>query len=82
MSPEPRSFDDLRISGLLWLINATVFHPRGRALAITTKPDGTALGWKLLGDGTEPWMFSDKDHDEIDSLFRAAMATLAEPPDA
>lgn len=48
-----RPFDELRATGLLWLINASVFHPRGYALAIH------ADGWSLLGDGGEVWQFGD-----------------------
>jgi len=46
---------DLRTDGLLWLINRTVFHPRGYALALDTT-DGRFF---LCGDGTEPWTFGD-----------------------
>lgn len=46
---------DLRSDGLLWLINASVFHPRGYALALDTT-DGSF--W-LYGDGKEPWTFGD-----------------------
>jgi hypothetical protein len=52
---------------LLWLINRVVFHPRGYALALHY-PDGTTreqidaggvepVGWELLGDGSEPWLY-------------------------
>lgn len=68
---EPRPFGELSDSGLLWLINAAVFHPRGFALALV-KRDGEVVGWKLLGDGSEPWRF-DQDMDE---RFAAAEATL------
>lgn len=38
-----RPFDDLRPSGLLWLINRVVFHPWGMALALhTDQADGSA----------------------------------------
>lgn len=67
-----RPFSELSDSGLLWLINATVFHPRGYALTLTVK-DGQALGWKLQGDGTEPWRFTRP----MDGKFAAAEATLA-----
>jgi len=55
-----RAIGDLQESGLLWLINRVVFHPRGFALAIAKRqPDGEFLAWVLLGDGTEPWSFDD-----------------------
>lgn len=59
MSTE-RSFEELRSSGLLWLLNREVFHPRGYALALNFEFDddgvlGVCTGWTLLGDGSEPW---------------------------
>lgn len=77
----PRPFGDLRAAGLLWLINRAVLHPRGYALALVYPPDtdhATAepVGWRLVGDGTEPWRYG-ADVDE-DTLFDAAEATLAE----
>lgn len=71
MAAQP--FSELRSSGLLWLINRVVFHPRGFALALSVR-DGEPAGWKLLGDGSEVWRF---EGDE-DVLFEAAMATLNE----
>lgn len=70
---QPRPFADLADSGLLWLINAAVFHPRGFALALH-REDGEVVGWSLLGDGSEPWRF---EGDDIDSKFAAAEATFA-----
>ena len=54
-----RPFADLRATGLLWLINASVLHPRGFALALAYDDHGEAIGWELLGDGGEPWVFPD-----------------------
>lgn len=69
-----RSFDDFRASGLLWLINRTVFHPRGFALGFVRDDEaGEVTGWELLGDGAEPWRF---DGDGEDGLFAAAEATF------
>lgn len=65
---------ELSTSGLLWLINRTVFHPRG--LALTVHADGdTAYGWSLVRtpDG-EPWQFDDAT--DADGRERAE-ATLA-----
>src|SRR5262245_41266673 len=54
-----RQLHELRDTGLLWLLNRVVFHPRGFALALFyegTFPDlGACTGWGLVGDGTEPW---------------------------
>jgi hypothetical protein len=44
---------DLQQDSLLWLINRTVFHPRGYALSYNTDTEEFAL----LGDGSEPWTF-------------------------
>lgn len=58
--PRPRPFADLRDSGLLWLINAAAFHPRGYALAIHYDENGDAIGWSILGDGTDPYTVPDE----------------------
>ena len=61
--PKGYPFEDMRTKGLLWLINATVFHPRGFSLAFhfDGHPDegGPATGWSVVGDGSEPWTFGD-----------------------
>ncbi|WP_328434532.1 hypothetical protein [Streptomyces sp. NBC_00425] len=60
--PDPdspgRPFEELRETGLLWLINRVAFHPRGLALALYLDGDGKAHGWSLVSnlDG-EPWQF-------------------------
>lgn len=41
---------DLSKDGLLWLVNAQVFHPRGYSLGLT---DGG--NFVLQGDGSTPW---------------------------
>ncbi|MET7477977.1 hypothetical protein ABZT17_26920 [Streptomyces sp. NPDC005648] len=64
----------LKESGLLWLINRTVFHPRGLALGMAYRDDGDVLGWVLLGDGSQPIQFPPDDEPE---LFAQAQATLA-----
>lgn len=70
MSGEDRNVD-LRGDGLLWLINATVFHPRGFALAQSVSTGALSL----LGDGREPWRFGD---DALtDEKFQAAEALFA-----
>jgi hypothetical protein len=66
--PKTRPMSDLRDSGLLWLINRQVFHPRGFALALDVNAAGKVVGWQLLGDGKEPWTF---DCDETERLARA-----------
>lgn len=82
-----RPFDELRPTGLLWLINTTVFHPRGYALALHFDDVGACTGWSLLGDGSEAWQFADQRVGEaqpgymtIDECFAAATATLTAAP--
>lgn len=70
--PPVRSWEELRSSGLLWLINATVFHPRGFALGIAYRGGDEPIGWCLFGDGTESWRFDE----QADPLFAAAEATF------
>jgi hypothetical protein len=76
-----RPFEDLgRQTGLLWLINTSVFHPRGYALELVSK-DGKWVGWRLIGNGREPFMFLDKDPAAIDECFRRATETLSQNHD-
>lgn len=44
---------DLRDDSLLWLINRSVFHPRGYALGY----DPDTGDFFLTGTGTQPWTF-------------------------
>lgn len=70
--PEVRSFDDLRDSGLLWLINTTVFHPRGYAIGLHyTGPNGTGVadGWQLFGHGAERIAYDESEEARLDMLF-------------
>lgn len=74
--PDPRPLEDLSTSGLLWLINASVFHPRGFALSLHVTADGKATGWSLMGNGTEPWYFEgprDARFAAVEATFREAM---------
>jgi hypothetical protein len=75
MSIQPaRPFAELADSGLLWLVNAAVFHPRGYALALV-RERGEVTGWTLLGNGSEPWRFGD----DCAAEFAAANRTLGGP---
>jgi hypothetical protein len=69
----PKPLSELRDTGLLWLINRVVFHPRGFALALITDEAGTVTGWNLLGDGSEAWAFS---AERDDRHFASAQKTL------
>ena len=75
-----RPFADLRPTGLLWLINTTVFHPRGYALAVHFDDEGNAVGWSLMGDGTERWTFDEggdwPEGGGMDDAFRAVKELL------
>lgn len=80
-----RPFDELMDSGLLWLINASVLHPRGLALALHVDNEtGKASGWSLryAGDGEAyryavPCELDDPSKAaDIDDLFRRAEETL------
>lgn len=67
--PAPRSFRELRDTGILWAINRHVFHPRGFALALEwpagADPDtDEPNGWVMLGDGSEVWAFENATDDE------------------
>lgn len=64
-----RDMRELSSSGLLWLINTSVFWPRGFSLALTFEDDGSFAGWELLGDGSQPWQHVDPPE-----------ATQAQPP--
>jgi hypothetical protein len=71
-----RPWEDLSSTGLLWLVNRVVFHPRGFALTLV-KQHGKVVGWNLQDDGTEVWRFTD---DKDDQHFAEAQRTLAAPP--
>lgn len=76
---DARPFIDLRDSGLLWLINRVVFHPRGFALALLVR-NGEAVGWELLGDGEEVWTMGDGINEEalfakVQNLLKTAGPT-------
>lgn len=72
--PPARPFAELRDSGLLWLINRVVFHPRRVAMALHADETGGMYGWSLLPspDGG-PWTYPE---DVEPDYLRAAEATL------
>ncbi|MGW0566079.1 hypothetical protein [Streptomyces tauricus] len=70
---ELQPLSELSASGLLWLINRAVFHPRGLALALNQEGD-EITGWLLLAaDDGEPFSFPNRD-DEMG--YQRAEATL------
>lgn len=47
-------------SGLLWLINAAILHPRGYAMTASIDEEtGRVLELFVQGDGSEPWCFGE-----------------------
>ncbi|MFF6985604.1 hypothetical protein [Streptomyces sp. NPDC010273] len=76
---ELQPLDGLSDSGLLWLINRSVFHPRGLALALNREEDGTITGWLLLAAAEgEPFSFPDRDdttgYQRAEATLRAALS--------
>lgn len=71
-----RPLADLRTTGILWLINRVVFHPRGFALALDMDEDsGEVFGWTLLGNGDQTWVMDEEMDDrhfaEVEALLEA-----------
>lgn len=67
-----KDFKELSDTGLLWLINRVVFHPRGYKLALMMNDEMTEVeGWTLQGDGSEVCAFdSETDDEEFDKVNR------------
>lgn len=75
---ENRPFSEFRNQGLLWLINTTVFHPRGYAIGFDIDDEGNVTGWSLIGDGSEPWQYScdDEIQEALDGAFKKTKALM------
>lgn len=69
-----KPLSELSPNGLLWLINASTFWPRGFSLALIQGESGDIVGWEILGDGTEVWQASSPER--ADELLVAAEGTL------
>lgn len=75
-------FSALGDTGLLWLINTSVFHPRGLMFALQIDDDGEAIGWELIAAPTgEAYTFSLKTDAnpygvDIDDAYRRAEAFM------
>jgi hypothetical protein len=65
---------DIVNDGVLWLVNRTVFHPRGYALAFD--PESGEFG--IYGDGSEPWRF-EIDDDVEQTRFDAVRRLMGGP---
>ena len=75
----PRPLSELSDSGLLWLINRVVFHPRGFALQLVKDFEtGEIVGWRLSGDGTQAWHM-EGDEPEFESTEATFAAAKAKP---
>lgn len=78
------TFQEFREEGLLWLINTSVFHPRGYAIAFVYDDDDiefkNPIGWKLMFDGSEPWQFIDE-NGSIDQHFKNVQKLFKENND-
>lgn len=74
-----RPLQELVDSGLLWLVNRCVFHPRGLALGLFVE-EGEVLGWRLLAaDADQPFAFADpQDTDGYRRAETTLHAALAE----
>ena len=70
-----RSF---RESGLLWLVNTSVMHPRGYAISVTYDKDGHPVGMSIEGDGSEPWCFGMDAEDSFAAHVRTEQEREAE----
>jgi len=68
-------------TGLLWLINRMVFHPRGFALALVFADDERhePVGWQLVGNGTQVWVYDPAELATEAERFAAATRTFDEP---
>ncbi|MEV6413862.1 hypothetical protein [Kribbella sp. NPDC051718] len=77
----PFTFEALRDTGVLWLVNRAVFHPRGVALALHLGTTGGVIGWSLVAspDGS-PFTFDGTTIDEaarmqaVEELIRVTKA--------
>lgn len=65
--------------GLLWLINSTVFWPRGFSLGLSIPKDDSIepylAGYEIMGDGSKTWSVSSK---EVETARSAAVEALFE----
>jgi hypothetical protein len=64
---------DIKDDAILWMVNRSVFHPRGYALGQIDHDDGS-VEFVLLGNGTEVWsMPNDSVEDEKFNAFEALL---------
>lgn len=63
--------------GLLWLVNASVFNPRGHHLTMYYPHEdfNVSTGFKLVGDGKSPWAMPANDPTVI-AAFKTSKKVL------
>lgn len=74
--PGDKSVRRLRASGLLWLINRVLFQPAPLGpVHLLQRRRRRATGWQILGDGTQPWSFTDEvgKFERAEDTLRAAV---------
>ena len=62
---QPETKAKFREDGILWMLNRTVFHPRGFALGY----DPGSHEMTLYGDGKVPWNYAPSMNEIEDELF-------------
>lgn len=68
----PSTPADLHDDGILWMLNRTVFHPRGFAAGF----DPVTGNFQIFGDGTESWNYAESMEQAENERFRAFEALL------
>ena len=74
--PEVREWGEL--IELLWVLNASVFHPRGFIFGLAFDDAGKAVGWTLKGTGDRPFTYPDEPW--VRECFDAAERVLQHQP--
>lgn len=78
-----RPFTELSTAGLLWLINRSLFHPSGLALALHVDADGRATGWSLQRSPDDtPYEFEPEVDAEHIARARATLDAALDAPRA
>lgn len=74
------SFHELRDTGVLWLINRALFHPRGFAIALDylNGPDSEPTGWSIHAAGEGETFTFELEPGFDDERFRAVEQLLTD----
>lgn len=74
---------DIRTRGLLAVLNAEYFHPRGYALSLVLEDGGEdPIGFQVWGDGSEPWTYGDPIDDKLAAYHDMLATARKEWPEA